>query len=354
MSDISLNRIRKSYGSHTIVEELSLSIGDGEFLVIVGPSGCGKSTLLRMIAGLEPITAGDLMIGSVRANDLPPQKRNISMVFQTYALFPHMTVRENISFGPEVRKEGRSETDRRVTRAAEILNLTKHLNRKPGQLSGGQRQRVAMGRAIVRDPAAFLFDEPLSNLDAHLRVDMRTEIKALHQKLRSTIVYVTHDQIEAMTMADRIVIMNAGAIEQVGAPMDLYDRPRNRFVASFLGSPSMSFFEAKYLSEGDAPMIELAGGAKLRVDPKPIASGTEVVAGIRPYAYARSDNGPLTLAIEVIEPTGSEVHVSGVIAGQQVRSVFRDRQVLEVSQQIRLDVAPTDIHLFDHTTELRL
>ena len=354
MSEILLRGVKKSYGGVVVVEEFSLSVADGEFLVIVGPSGCGKSTVLRMIAGLEPITAGDLMIGPIRANDLPPQKRNISMVFQTYALFPHMTVRQNISFGPEIRREASKQTEQQVVRAAEVLNLTKYLERRPAELSGGQRQRVAIGRAIVRQPAAFLFDEPLSNLDAHLRVEMRTEIKALHSKLGSTIVYVTHDQIEAMTMADRIVIMNAGRIEQIGEPMELHERPCNRFVASFLGSPAMSFFPATYVAGSAHPTIELADGSRLRVPAKSIVPGSPVIAGIRPYSYVRTEGGPLTLTIDVVEPTGSEVHATGTIAGQKVRCVLRDREIPKVSQPISLNVAPDDIHLFDAAAEHRL
>ncbi|MEO6013699.1 MAG: sn-glycerol-3-phosphate ABC transporter ATP-binding protein UgpC [Devosia sp.] len=354
MSEISLRGVKKAYGQVTVVEELSLSIRDGEFLVIVGPSGCGKSTLLRMIAGLEPITDGELMIGATRANDLPPQKRNISMVFQTYALFPHMTVRQNISFGPEVRREDPVRTAQQIARAADVLNLTKYLERRPSELSGGQRQRVAMGRAIVREPAAFLFDEPLSNLDAHLRVEMRTEIKSLHTKLGSTIVYVTHDQIEAMTMADRIVIMNEGRIEQVGEPMELYERPANLFVAAFLGSPAMSFFPVTYVAGDKGARIEFSDGISLAVEQRSIGSGTPVTAGIRPYAYSRAGNGPLTLNVEVVEPTGSEVHVTGTIAGQRVRCVLRDREIPRVSQPISLDVGAGDIHLFEPGTGNRL
>ncbi|MBA3517057.1 MAG: ATP-binding cassette domain-containing protein [Rhizobiales bacterium] len=243
MSSVKLVNVTKRFGSHPVVRGVDLDVADGEFVVLVGPSGCGKSTLLRMIAGLEEITSGELWIGDRLANSLSPQQRNISMVFQSYALFPHMTARQNIGFGPKIRHEPAAEIPGKVERAASILNLVDYLDRLPRQLSGGQRQRVAMGRSIVRDPHVFLFDEPLSNLDAKLRVQMRTEIKALHGKLRSTIVYVTHDQIEAMTMADRIVVMHAGLVEQVGGPLDLYDRPANRFVAGFLGSPALSFFE---------------------------------------------------------------------------------------------------------------
>ena len=245
LSKIRLEKIAKRYGSVEVLRDINLIAEDGEFVVLVGPSGCGKSTLLRMIAGLEEITEGDLYIGDRRANDLTPQTRNISMVFQSYALFPHMTARDNIGFGPRIRGEAAAATAEKVGRAASILNLHAYLDRLPRQLSGGQRQRIAMGRTIVRDPDVFLFDEPLSNLDAKLRVQMRAEIKSLHRKLGTTIVYVTHDQIEAMTMADRIVVMNDGRIEQVGKPLELYDRPANKFVAGFLGSPAMNFIRGR-------------------------------------------------------------------------------------------------------------
>ncbi len=254
MKEVSLRGITKTFGQLTVLDRVDLDIQSGEFLVLVGPSGCGKSTLLRMVAGLEPISGGDLLIGGERANELPPQKRNIAMVFQSYALFPHMTARENIGFGPRIRGEKSEEAAAKVDRAASILNLHSYLDRYPRQLSGGQRQRVAMGRAIVREPSVFLFDEPLSNLDAQLRVQMRTEIKALHQRLKSTVIYVTHDQIEAMTMADRIVVMNQGKIQQIGTPLDLYDRPANKFVASFIGSPSMSFIRERCREGYSAPM----------------------------------------------------------------------------------------------------
>src|ERR671923_1414238 len=239
MAGLTLRNISKRFDTAKVLERIDLEIRDGEFVVVVGPSGCGKSTLLRLIAGLETITDGDLFIGDRRANNLPPQQRNISMVFQSYALFPHMTVRGNIAFGPRIRGVPRAEIEPRVRQASVTLNLEGKLEFFPRQLSGGQRQRVAMGRAIVRDPDAFLFDEPLSNLDAQLRVQMRTEIKTLHQRLGCTIVYVTHDQMEAMTMADRIVVMNEGRIVQAGPPLDLYDRPGAKFVAGFLGSLSM-------------------------------------------------------------------------------------------------------------------
>ncbi|WP_421925259.1 ABC transporter ATP-binding protein [Neoaquamicrobium sediminum] len=345
MADLRLTDISKSYGSMSVIEKLSLSIDDGEFVVLVGPSGCGKSTLLRMIAGLEPITGGDLVIGGVRANDVPPQKRDTSMVFQSYALFPHMTVRENISFGPRVRGEPKAETETRIRRAAEILNLDDYLDRRPVQLSGGQRQRVAMGRAIVRDPKVFLFDEPLSNLDAKLRIQMRTEIKALHQKLGTTIVYVTHDQIEAMTMADRIVVMNSGRIEQVGTPLELYDNPANTFVAGFIGSPAMSFLQGRTASQNGTPVATLGDGTKL-----PIARDhgeRAVTVGIRPESYRRDPEGPLALSVSVVEPTGPEIHVFGTIAGEEVRVVLRDRELPKPGEQLRLSVPVEHVHLFD-------
>ncbi len=351
MATLEMIDIAKRYGTVTVIEKLSLSIDNGEFVVLVGPSGCGKSTLLRMIAGLEQISGGKLLIGGTLANDTPPQGRDISMVFQSYALFPHMSVRENISFGPSVRRENKAETEKRIARAAEILNLGDYLDRKPGQLSGGQRQRVAMGRAIVRDPKVFLFDEPLSNLDAKLRVQMRTEIKALHQKLGTTIVYVTHDQIEAMTMADRIVVMNAGHIEQVGTPLELYDKPANLFVAGFIGSPAMSFIEGK-LDGTDVAV--LADGTRLPVAAPASAAGKPVTIGIRPEAYRRDENGPLTLVVEVVEPTGPEIHVFGHIADADVRVVFRDRLLPTPGEKVQLSVPIEDVHLFDKQGGSRL
>jgi len=351
MATLELRDIAKRFGPVQVIEDLSLEIEDGEFVVLVGPSGCGKSTLLRMIAGLEDITGGDLVIDGRRANDVAPQKRDISMVFQSYALFPHMTVRDNIAFGPEVRREDTADTARRIDTACEVLNLGDYLDRKPGQLSGGQRQRVAMGRAIVRDPKVFLFDEPLSNLDAKLRVQMRTEIKALHQKLKTTIVYVTHDQIEAMTMADRIVVMNGGRIEQSGTPLDLYDRPANRFVAGFLGSPAMGFLAGRFRADG--PAVVLEDGAELPVAAS-AGDGTRVSVGIRPECFRRDPDGPMALTVAVVEPTGPEILVFGHIAGTEVRVVFRDRVLPGVGEVIRLSVDEADIHLFDDSTGERL
>jgi multiple sugar transport system ATP-binding protein len=353
VAQIALNNIAKHYHSVVVIEDLSLAFNDGEFIVIVGPSGCGKSTLLRMIAGLETISKGDLIIGERRANELPPQQRNIAMVFQTYALFPHLTVAQNMSFGLEVRGEKRAAIRDKVERAASILNLTPYLDRKPNQLSGGQRQRVAMGRCIVRDPDVFLFDEPLSNLDAHLRVEMRTEIKALHKRLGSTIVYVTHDQIEAMTMADRIVIMNKGQVEQVGTPDELYDRPVNKFVAGFLGAPSMSFLSGRLVGKDAAQAVRLRDDRSVPVigDNR---TNEDVVVGIRPEAFEIDPQGPLHIAVEVVEPTGAELLVYGRIAGEPMRCVFRGRPPINVGDTLRAKVAPDQIHLFDQQSGLRL
>jgi len=344
---LELVEVTKRFGAVTVIERLSLAIEKGEFVVLVGPSGCGKSTLLRMIAGLETISEGDLIIEGELANHVPPQKRNISMVFQSYALFPHMTVRGNIAFGPRIRGEQPSRVEAAIRRASEVLKLGEFLERMPRQLSGGQRQRVAMGRAIVRDPRLFLFDEPLSNLDAKLRVQMRTEIKALHQKLGVTIVYVTHDQIEAMTMADRIVVMNGGRIEQIGSPLEVYDRPVNRFVAGFIGSPAMSFLDARYRGAEAGPAVSLADGSLLPTARAACAEGAPLVVGIRPDSFRRDPQGPLTMTVEVVEPTGPETHVYGEVAGAEVRAVFRDRDLPKPGDRLRLSVDPGEVHLFD-------
>lgn len=354
MQDVSLRGISKAYGEFSIIDSLDLDVKDGEFVVLVGPSGCGKSTLLRMIAGLEPITGGDLIIGGQRANDLPPQKRNIAMVFQSYALFPHMTARENISFGPRIRGEKAAETAQKVDKAAAILNLHSYLDRYPRQLSGGQRQRVAMGRAIVREPSVFLFDEPLSNLDAQLRVQMRTEIKALHQRIKSTVIYVTHDQIEAMTMADRIVVMSQGKILQVGAPLDLYDKPANKFVAGFLGSPSMSFISGQVINDNEQCRFRTHEGEEIILEYRKMVTG-DAEAGIRPENFVVTETGQgVTLVVEVIEPTGPETHVYGRIAGEPVRAIFRERIQLKPGDKLPVTAAPNHIHLFDKANGLPL
>src|SRR6202453_451429 len=307
MAAVQLSCIFKRYGETQVVHGIDLDIDDGEFVVVVGPSGCGKSTLMRMVAGLEEISGGDLMIGGTRANSLAPQQRNISMVFQSYALYPHLSVYENIAFGPRIRKESSSSFKPRIEAAAKMLNLSPYLDRLPRALSGGQRQRVAMGRAVVREPSLFLFDEPLSNLDAKLRVQMRTEIKALHQRLKNTVIYATHDQIEAMTMADRIVVMNAGRIEQIGRPLDLYDRPANLFVASFLGSPSMNFAEGVLVSGAGGLALKLADGTEVALPQTPASAktGAKVTLGIRPeHIETPAPLDGVSMEVEVVEPTG--------------------------------------------------
>ncbi len=320
-----------------------MDIADGEFVILVGPSGCGKSTLLRMIAGLENISGGEIRIGSRVVNNVPPKERDIAMVFQNYALYPHMTVAQNMGFSLKLKRAPKAEIDQKVSRAAGILGLTPLLERYPRQLSGGQRQRVAMGRAIVRDPQVFLFDEPLSNLDAKLRVQMRTEIKALHQRLSTTTVYVTHDQIEAMTMADKIVVTHDGIVEQVGAPLELYDRPANLFVAQFIGSPAMNVLPGRL--EGGGFVTE--GGLRLPVSGS--SSGEEgkpALYGIRPEHFALSGEG-VALEVVVVEPTGWETQVVAKVGAQEVICVFRERVQARPGETIRVTPNPEAVHLFD-------
>lgn len=355
MAGLQIKQLVKSYGAMNVLHGIDLDVRDGEFLVLIGPSGCGKSTLLRMIAGFDEISSGELWIGDRLSNGLAPQQRNISMVFQSYALFPHMTTRKNIGFGPKIRREARSMIDAKVNKAAETLNLHDYLDRLPRQLSGGQRQRVAMGRTIVREPDLFLFDEPLSNLDAKLRVQMRTELKALHQQLKTTMVYVTHDQIEAMTMADRIVVMNGGCIEQSGSPLELYDKPVNKFVAGFLGSPAMNFIPGT-LERGDgAPRMRTQDGFTIPVSETSAASGQEIEIGIRPEHYRLADNAEsFPYRVAVVEPTGSETHIFGTVAGVGVRCVFRDRVAPEPGSQLLLTTDPAKVHVFDRATGIRI
>ena len=350
MAGVTVRALKKSYGAVQVVHGLDLDILDGEFVVLVGPSGCGKSTLLRMIAGLEEISSGDILIGERRVNNLPPSERDIAMVFQNYALYPHKTVGANMGFALKMRGEARDVIAGKVKRAAEILGLTPYLDRYPRALSGGQRQRVAMGRAIVRDPQVFLFDEPLSNLDAKLRVQMRTEIRELHQRLKTTTVYVTHDQIEAMTMADKIVVMQGGRIEQVGAPLDLYDRPANTFVAGFIGSPAMNMMPG-VVRDG---AVELADGARL---PLPVgctvAAGREVTYGIRPEHLSVGPAG-LSGTVAVVEPTGSETHVVLRPAGGEVVAMFRDRVTFRPGDSLTFAPDAEKVHLFDRASGVRL
>ena len=349
MAEVTIRALEKSYGGLQVIHGLDLDIPDGAFVVLVGPSGCGKSTLLRMIAGLEEISAGDIRIGARRVNNLPPSERDIAMVFQNYALYPHKTVAANMGFALKMRGMDKAAIRAKVEQAAAILGLTPYLDRYPRALSGGQRQRVAMGRAIVRDPQVFLFDEPLSNLDAKLRVQMRTEIKELHQRLKTTTVYVTHDQIEAMTMADRIVVMQGGRIEQVGAPLDLYDRPANTFVAAFIGSPSMNLLEGRI----EGGMVQVAG-ARLPLPPGVQAEeGREVIYGIRPEHLALADAG-LTGTVAVVEPTGSETHVVVRVEGREVTAVFRNRVGFGPGATITLAPDAAVAHLFDKATGQRL
>src|SRR5437870_870477 len=311
MASVAIREVRKAFGAIEVIHGVDVLIGDGEFVVLVGPSGCGKSTLLRMIAGLENITSGEIHIGERVVNRVPPKERDIAMVFQNYALYPHMTVAANMGFSLMLRGAPKAEIEQRVGGAADILGLGPLLGRYPRQLSGGQRQRVAMGRAIVRDPQVFLFDEPLSNLDAKLRVAMRTEIKELHQRLKTTSIYVTHDQIEAMTMGDTIVVMHEGRIEQTGSPLELYDRPANLFVAGFIGSPAMNFLPGPLRRSGASAQVELDDGTRL---PAPAgASGAEgqpVIYGVRPEHLALTGEGGMPVRVVVIEPTGADTLVS--------------------------------------------
>nr|WP_246504861.1 sn-glycerol-3-phosphate ABC transporter ATP-binding protein UgpC [Microvirga antarctica] len=331
---------------------VSIAIPDGEFVALVGPSGCGKSTLLRMIAGLEEITEGDILIGDRVINDVAPKDRDIAMVFQNYALYPHMSVRKNMAFALKLRRLPPAEIEKRVRSVAEILSLEPLLDRKPRALSGGQRQRVAMGRAIVRDPQVFLFDEPLSNLDAKLRVQMRSELKELHQRLGTTTVYVTHDQIEAMTLANRVVVMNAGRVEQVGAPLELYDRPDNLFVAAFIGSPPMNFLQGAVTE--DRSGLTLPDGLVLAVPGGVYASaGTPVTIGIRPEHFTIASAG-WPVAVSVIEPTGSETQISTRLAGRTLRVLIRGRTAVEPGETIHITAEPDNIHVFDTQTGLRI
>jgi multiple sugar transport system ATP-binding protein len=350
MANVSIRDVRKHFGQTEVLHGVSVEIDDGEFVILVGPSGCGKSTLLRMIAGLENISAGEIAIGNRVVNDVAPKERDIAMVFQNYALYPHMTVRDNMAFSLSLAKVPKTMIEQQVARAAQILGLTPYLNRYPRQLSGGQRQRVAMGRAIVRDPQVFLFDEPLSNLDAKLRVQMRAEIKELHQRLATTTIYVTHDQIEAMTMADKIVVMNSGNVEQIGAPLDLYDHPNNLFVAGFIGSPAMNFLKGKI--EGGAFRAE--GGFALPLPGNGNgAEGKPVVYGVRPEHFQLSAQG-LPATVHVIEPTGSETQVMAEFAGAPVVCAFRERVSAKPGETIRITPDSSLVHVFDASSGQRM
>jgi len=353
MASVAIRDVRKAFGAIEVIHGVDVSIADGEFVVLVGPSGCGKSTLLRMIAGLENITAGEIRIGERVVNNMPPKERDIAMVFQNYALYPHMTVAANMGFSMRLRGAPKHEIEARVNRAADILGLGPYLDRFPRQLSGGQRQRVAMGRAIVRDPQVFLFDEPLSNLDAKLRVAMRIEIKELHQRLATTTVYVTHDQVEAMTMADRIVVMHDGLVEQIGAPLELYDQPDNLFVAGFIGSPAMNFLHGTIRLNGAASFAG-PNGITLPLDAAPAGTdGKPAVYGIRPEHFTIADDGA-EAEVQVVEPTGSELQVVAKLGGEDIIAVFRERLKFKPGDKIRLKPDPRLVHLFDEPTGKRL
>ena len=356
MAAIEMKNIVKEYGDgFAAVNDISIDVADGEFMILVGPSGCGKSTLLRMIVGLEDITSGDMIIGGTRVNDKAPRERNLSMVFQNYALYPHMTVYENIAFPLRLAKMPDDEVRRRVTEASDVLELKEHLERKPANLSGGQRQRVAMGRAIVRDPQVFLYDEPLSNLDAKLRVAMRSELKELHQRLKTTSVYVTHDQIEAMTMGDRIVVMKDGRIEQIGSPLELYDRPANVFVAGFIGSPAMNFLPATLHRSAAGARLRLDDGTEL--DAPPLAAGVDgqsVVLGTRPEHLQLASEGGIPIRVVVLEPTGADTFVACRHGTTEVAAVFRERHEFAPGSMIHLVPDPRRAHLFDAGSGVRL
>ena len=346
MAQLALRDIRKSYGSVDVIHGVSLEVEEGELVVFVGPSGCGKSTLLRMIAGLEDITGGELTIGGERMNDVEPADRGVAMVFQSYALYPHMTVADNMSFGLRMTRHPKAEIEEKVRHAADILQLTPLLERKPSQLSGGQRQRVAIGRAIVRNPEVFLFDEPLSNLDAELRVQTRVEIAELHAALGNTMIYVTHDQTEAMTLADRIVVLRGGRVEQIGAPVSLYHDPDNLFVAGFIGSPRMNFLKA--VANGDGTVSVAGGNVRLPDLRRPPAAGQEVTFGIRPEHLDAESGNELPITVDVSEELGATTYVYGTVeGGEPVIAERRNREAPRHGETITLRFDPAHARLFD-------
>src|SRR3974390_79188 len=353
MSSVHIRDVRKSFGGFEVLHGVTIPLEDGAFVGLVVPPGCGKSTSVRMLAGLEKIPPGTISIGDRVVNNVQPKERDIAMVFQNYALYPHMTVADNMGFSLRLRGAKQEEIKGGVPRAAEILALPPLLDRYPRQLSGGQRQRVAMGRAIVRDPQVFLFDEPLSNLDAKLRVQMRTEIRELQQRLGTTSVYVTHDQIEAMTMADKIVVMHDGRVEQIGAPLDLYDRPQNQFVAGFIGSPAMNFLQGS-IRANDCLTFEGPGGTQLPLAAAPSGSdGRPAVYGVRPEHFTLADDGA-EATIQVVEPTGSEIQIVAAMGGTEIVAAFRERHPFKPGETIRLKPDPRLVHLFDAQSGQRL
>lgn len=351
MADITISKVTKSYGKTEVIHGVDLSITHGEFVVILGPSGCGKSTLLRMIAGLEAITGGTIAIGGDVVNDREPRERGCAMVFQNYALYPHFTVAENIGYALKVAGVPKAERQRRIEEVARSVGLETYLDRKPGQLSGGQRQRVAMGRAMIREPKIFLFDEPLSNLDAKLRVQMRLEIRKLHQRLGVTSVFVTHDQVEAMTLADRIVVMNAGMIEQIGTPTEIYERPETLFVAGFIGSPPMNLVEVEIRAPGEA----VAGGVPLAIPVFPaMAAGTKAILGIRPEQIEIRPGGRHALHADFVEKLGAVQLVHGRFAGVDFIVQCPTSEPVAAGQELRFEINPEMLHLFDPASGARL
>ncbi|MCI2424665.1 sn-glycerol-3-phosphate ABC transporter ATP-binding protein UgpC [Candidatus Acetothermia bacterium] len=353
MAEVLLKGVTKKFGNFVAVDKLDLTINDGEFTVLVGPSGCGKTTTLRMIAGLEEITSGDIYIGDRLVNDIPPKDRDIAMVFQNYALYPHMDVYNNMAFGLKLRKTPKQEINRRVKEAAELLGITEKLKSKPRQLSGGQRQRVALGRAIVREPKVFLFDEPLSNLDAKLRVAMRAELQELHQKLKTTSIYVTHDQVEAMTLGQRVAVMNKAVLHQYDPPQQLYDYPIDQFVAGFIGSPAMNFFNARLTSESGILYVENRGFKLALPDRNQRIEydSEDVVLGIRPEdlhgPVDSDDNDVIAVRVKVVEPLGDEIQIYADCSGQELVASLNPRQQIRVGDTIKLRVAMDYMHLFD-------
>ena len=355
MASVSFQNVEKAFGSTKVIHGIGFDIQDGEFMVLVGPSGCGKSTLLRMLAGLEEISGGTIAIDGRVVNDMESKDRDIAMVFQSYALYPHMTVADNMAFSLKLRKADPKTIEERVAKAAKILNLDPYLKRYPRELSGGQRQRVAMGRAIVRDPKVFLFDEPLSNLDAKLRVAMRGEIKALHQRLKTTTVYVTHDQVEAMTMADRIVVMHDGRVEQIGTPLDLYDHPGNLFVAQFIGSPAMNVIEGTVRRVNGARHVEAAGGVLWPLADEAGSEGQAVSYGVRPeHLRVTGANDGVPAEIIVVEPTGAETELLVQAGAAQLTLVTHGRPQVNPGDRIGLGIEQGAVHLFDQKTGARI
>ena len=355
MSTVTLTSVEKSFGTQAVLHGIDLQIDDGEFVVLVGPSGCGKSTLLRLICGLEKVTSGEISIDDRLVNDIPPKDRDIAMVFQSYALYPNLTVERNLAFSMEMRGYKRAEIKKNVEAAAKLLGLEAYMNRLPKQLSGGQRQRVAMGRAIVRDPRVFLFDEPLSNLDAKMRVQMRTEIRSLHQRLKTTVIYVTHDQIEAMTMADKVVLMSEGRIEQVGEPLALYDRPRNVFAAGFIGSPSMNFVDCSY-SRSDGSLLTKRGHRIPFAENSELADGSYLI-GFRPEHITLGNGGQssgLPGIVDVVEPTGAEVQIVVEYGDQQLQIVTKERSAVRHGDAVTVTVPEDAIHVFDPESGARV